>query len=215
MVRSQTIYPTTGYAPAPPFVADPMSMQNFTIQFLQWNEKTGSYEDVVITIGIPWDDNVYNSGGISHGLVTYLSTLWQSLVIQAMLRPIVDGESRQQFALKSGSNLCQMDGAVVAYLHMVQPPPQIDYWYKSDDFAKYGWLAAFDPNLNKQQQHWWNFHDQIISIDNLFTAGVEVFMIGPDAIGVLELWAGKNIPEIVFSGAFGFSGTYDYKGLHT
>jgi len=215
MVRPLTVYPTTGFAKAPPAVADPIVIAPFTLTFIQWDEVSASYKEVTNSIGVPWDDDVAGGGGLCHGLVTVLESLWQQIATQCLLRPIIDFDSQQQFALAPGSNLLQFDGARVAYLHVVAQAPQTDYWYKSNDFAKFGWCVPFDPNLTKANKTWWNFTDQVVFIDDIFTAGVEVFLIGPESLGVVELFGARNPPAIQFTGYTGFTGTYDEKGLHT
>lgn len=215
LVRPLTVFPTTGFAKAPPAVADPIMIVPFTLQFQQYDAKTAEYTDVSVQYAVEWDDDVGGGGGLCHTLFGVLSTLWQQLVIQNNQRPRVDPGSQVQEILFPGSNKIPIDGAVAADLHIVQLDPGTDYWYKSNNFAKFGWISPYDSNGTNSPQQWWNFYDQKVSLDSSFSSGVEIFLNGQISVGVVELYKGKNPEPIIFSGFNGFSGTYDQAGLHT
>lgn len=209
-----SIYPSTGFTYAPPNVADPIKIVPFDVTFYEYDITSKAFESKKITIGVAWDDDVNGAGGLCQTLTNYLQYLWANCIAQIAQFRIVDTNRAVQEICLPGSNFYQMDNIATCRMNLLQAAPQTDYWYKSKDFAKFGWASFYEANGQNSPPQFWNFANQDCLNIDFGSAGVEVFLIGPGALGVVTVIPYAEPPAIQFTGFGGFTGTYDHTGLH-
>jgi len=162
-----------------------------------------------------WDDDVEGGGGLCQGLSTLLEQCWQDAVQEWALKrpryadPIIDNQ-----LLGPGYNLLVADNLARIDVSIITPPEGLDFWYRSDDFAKYGFLAELSTNGPRQTQVWWNFPQQSFFPERE-NGGVSIFLQGLASVGLATAYQASWPPDILFNGFDGLQGSYNETGIHT
>lgn len=210
--RQYCIFPIGGWNLAPPFIADPLANVPFTITYPDWDFKTDSIIMRSETMGFSWDDDVWNTGGLSHDMVNWLNQLWHRIKTLWRELDLLAPWIGNPFLLTDARTVVTVQNVKQVKVEFLTPPTGVDFWYGTTDFAKFGFVAPVTTDNFRGAQTWLNWLRQIVTFDNYYD-GVDIMCQGAAILGLANFFVAGPPPSITFAGWEGLSGTYDDRGL--
>jgi len=214
MVRSQSIYPSTGYTTAPPFVPDPLAEVPFEVILPYIDTITGTQHFRNMQIGIHFDDNVWNSGGRCSDLENWLQNYWQYLENYWLTWSVHSGKATYEDVQTEVTKSHTLSNSVRATVSVLNSDPSRSYYWGTSKISKYGSYQWSSDGAFFGEVGFLN------SALNEFFAppggGVNVLrvnVLGPNPLALVSLWKLSQIPDITFTGWLGITGFYNANGI--
>ena len=214
MVRSQSIYPTTGYTTAPPFVPDPMALVPFQFDIPYLDVITGVQRRRLVNMGIHWDDNVWNSGGICQNLENWLEIYWRQTCAEYVAANSHAATATLSEVQTEVSHTYTLANLVYCTVTVFNTDPSRSYWWGTSKVSKYGSYQFRSNEAFYEHLGFLNSELNAISAPSgeLFD-GIRVNILGPNPLALVELWELKGPPDITFTGWQGLTGFYNSNGV--